>query len=171
MRQDTLCGDSAPSIEDLEKPGETPESENAQPASGHLINRELSWLAFNARVLSEAQNPVVPLAERLKYLAIVGSNLDEFFMVRFAGLKRQLLADDGAEVSPDGLAVPEQLAAVSDTTHNLVEAQYKCWREEVQPRLEAEAGVRLPSPKTQVPQQRADLSSYFHRGVWPVLTP
>src|ERR1044071_4064900 len=89
-------------------------------ASAQLfLNRELSWLEFNSRVLEEARDPSVPLAERLKFLAIVSSNLDEFFMVRVAGLKQQL-SGNVAETPPDGLTAAEQLAAISARPHAMV---------------------------------------------------
>jgi polyphosphate kinase len=84
-----------------------------------FINRELSWLGFNERVLEEARDPSVPLVERLKFVAIVASNLDEFFMVRVAGLKQQL-SGNVAETPPDGLTPAEQLAAISARAHAMV---------------------------------------------------
>ncbi|HXU07229.1 MAG TPA: RNA degradosome polyphosphate kinase, partial [Polyangia bacterium] len=94
------------------------------PAAAKLfINRELSWLGFNERVLEEAHDPTVPLAERLKFVAIVASNLDEFFMVRVAGLKQQL-SGNVAETPPDGLTPAEQLAAISTRAHAMVTDLY-----------------------------------------------
>src|SRR5215470_4245751 len=90
------------------------------------VNRELSWLEFNRRVLEEAQDPTVPLLERVKFLAIFSSNLDEFFMVRVAGLKRRALAGDSAP-DPDGLTPAQTLAAISERVHELVDAQHRCF--------------------------------------------
>src|SRR5437660_1736601 len=81
-------------------------------ANALYLNRELSWLEFNARVLAEAESESVPLLERLKFYSIVSSNLDEFFMVRVAGLKQQLSGEVG-EIAPDGMTVAEQLAAIA----------------------------------------------------------
>jgi hypothetical protein len=98
------------------------------PANAKLfINRELSWLGFNERVLEEARDATVPLVERLKFLAIVASNLDEFFMVRVAGLKQQL-SGNVVETPPDGLTPAEQLAAISARAHAMVAEQYRVWR-------------------------------------------
>jgi polyphosphate kinase len=120
-------------------------------------------------VLEEARDAGVPLAERLKFLAIVASNLDEFFMVRVAGLKQQL-SGNVAETPPDGLTAAEQLAAISTRTHAMVAEQYRTWRDEIAPRIAA-AGVRLLHASDLTVEQRAQLSSYFTREVWPVLTP
>jgi polyphosphate kinase len=142
----------------------------ADPANAKLfINRELSWLEFNSRVLDEARDPSVPLLERLKFLAIVASNLDEFFMIRVAGLKQQL-SGNVAETPADGMTPAEQLAAISARAHAMVAEQYRVWREEVGPGLER-AGVRVARPAQLSPEQRANLSGYFSREVWPVLTP
>jgi polyphosphate kinase len=142
----------------------------ADPANAKLfINRELSWLEFNSRVLDEARDASVPLLERLKFLAIVASNLDEFFMIRVAGLKQQL-SGNVAETPADGLTPAEQLAAISARAHAMVAEQYRVWREEVGPGLER-AGVRVARPSQLSPEQRAHLSGYFSREVWPVLTP
>ena len=140
------------------------------PASAKLfINRELSWLEFNGRVLEEACDPSVPLVERLKFLAIVASNLDEFFMIRVAGLKQQL-SGNVAETPADGLTASEQLAAISARAHAMVALQYRTWREEIGPGLER-AGVRPLRAAQLAPEQKAHLLSYFSREVWPVLTP
>src|SRR5215472_14269927 len=91
-------------------------------SSSLYLNRELSWLEFNARVLAEAESESVPLLERLKFHAIVASNLDEFFMVCVAGLKQQLTGEVG-EIPPDGMTVTEQLAAISSRVHELLATQ------------------------------------------------
>ena len=90
-----------------------------------FLNRELSWLEFNARVLEEAQDQTVPLLERLKFLAITGSNLDEFFMVRVGGLQ-QLLEEGKNRFDPAGMTTTRQLAEISCRTHRLVSDQYDC---------------------------------------------
>jgi len=140
------------------------------PAAAKLfINRELSWLGFNERVLEEARDPSVPLAERLKFSAIVASNLDEFFMVRVAGLKQQL-SGNVAETPPDGLTAAEQLAGISTRAHAMVALLYDNWRGNIEPQL-VQAGVRLLTPSELSPEQKTHLSGYFTREVWPVLTP
>src|SRR5262252_8200358 len=100
-----------------------------------FLNRELSWLEFNRRVLEEALDSSVPLVERLKFLAIVASNLDEFFMIRVAGLKQQL-SGNVSETPADGMTPAEQLAGISTRAHGMVFAQYKAWREEIGPGLD-----------------------------------
>jgi polyphosphate kinase len=97
-----------------------------------FVNRELSWLEFNRRVLEEAQDPSVPLLERVKFLAIFSSNLDEFFMVRMAWLKRRIRAGDGT-AGPDGLTAVETMRAVAGRAHQLVNEQHRCFRGELQP--------------------------------------
>jgi len=133
------------------------------------INRELSWLEFNHRVLEEAQDPTVPLLERVKFLAIFSSNLDEFFMVRVAGLQRKAGAGETA-AEPDGLTPAETLAAIADRVHELVEAQHRCFLDDVAPLLAAE-GVQLLGPKEIDEDQRCFLDQYFRRTLLPVLTP
>jgi|CZKU01.1.fsa_nt_gi polyphosphate kinase len=137
--------------------------------SPRLINRELSWLEFNQRVLEEARDPSVLLLERVKFLAIVSSNLDEFFMVRVAGLKRQLAAGETSG-GPDGLTPSETLAAVSRRAHELSTAQHRCWIEELQPALEHE-GVVIVSPGDATAAEREHLAQYVRRTLLPVLTP
>jgi polyphosphate kinase len=134
-----------------------------------FVNRELSWLEFNRRVLEEAQDPSVPLLERVKFLAIFSSNLDEFFMVRVATLKRRLHAGEPTS-GPDGLSAGETLAAVSGRVHELVDEQHRCFLQEIQPLLEAE-GVVLLRPKELTGEQQRLLEEYFRRTVLPVLTP
>ena len=90
----------------------------------YFLNRELSWVAFNERVLADAREPALPLYERLKFSSIVSANLDEFFMVRVAGLKQQILGGV-AETPPDGLSPAAQLAAISQAVHRLVDEQYR----------------------------------------------
>src|SRR6266550_849701 len=98
------------------------------------INRELSWLEFNHRVLEEAQDASNPLLERLKFLSISASNLDEFFEVRVAGLVQQI--EDGyTEAGPDGLTLLEERDVISRETHQMVDEQYNCWNDEVRPAL------------------------------------
>src|SRR6266403_4940476 len=109
------------------------------------INRELSWLEFNRRVLEEAQDPKVPLLERVKFLSIFSSNLDEFFMVRVAELKRRIHAGDQTP-GPDGLTPAETTEAVAARVRELVDAQHHCFLGEIEPLLTA-AGIRLLRPK------------------------
>jgi len=134
-----------------------------------FVNRELSWLEFNRRVLEEAQDPSVPLLERVKFLAIFSSNLDEFFMVRVAELKRRIRGGD-VVTGPDGLRPAETLAAIAEKVHRLVDAQHRCFLEELGPILASE-GIRLVRPKEVTPEQERFLEEYFQRTLLPVLTP
>jgi polyphosphate kinase len=136
---------------------------------GAFVNRELSWLEFNRRVLEEAQDPSVPLLERVRFLAIFSSNLDEFFMVRVAQLKRRLVAGD-QPTEPDGLTPAETMAAVAARVHALVDEQHRCFLEEIQPLLAAE-GIVLLRPKDISEDQQRFLEEYFRRTLRPVLTP
>src|SRR5579862_1722153 len=106
------------------------------------INRELSWLEFNRRVLEEARDPAVPLLERIKFLAIFGSNLDEFFMVRVGGLQQKMQAGIAVGSGADRMAPREQLAAIGKTVRQMVADSYACFRKELVPALEKE-GVFL----------------------------
>ena len=99
---------------------------------GHFLNRELSWLEFNQRVLDEALDTRNPLLERLKFFCIVSSNLDEFFEVRVAGLKQQI-ESEVVERSMDGLTASETFRAISKRVRRMVADQYACWREELLP--------------------------------------
>ena len=137
--------------------------------SSLFINRELSWLEFNARVLEQALDPSVPLLERLKFHAIVASNLDEFFMVRVAGLKQQL-SGNVHEFAADGLSPGEQLAALSARAHEIVAAQLRSFQEKIVPELKAE-GIELLKPGKLTKAQKAHVAAHFRREVGPTLTP
>jgi polyphosphate kinase len=134
-----------------------------------FINRELSWLAFNERVLEEGLDSNVPVLERLKFLAITSSNQDEFFMIRVAGLKQQLVGHV-EESGPDAMSPGEQLAAIATRCHDMVGRQYRALLGDVLPNLDR-AGVSL-LPREKIPAE-ADrfLADYFAREVFPVLTP
>ena len=137
--------------------------------SDAFVNRELSWLEFNRRVLEEAQDPSVPLLERVKFLAIFSSNLDEFFMVRVAALKRRIQAGDQMP-GADGLTPAETIKAVTARVRELVDAQHHCFLGEIQPLLTA-AGILLLRPKETSDEQERFLEEYFRRTLLPVLTP
>jgi polyphosphate kinase len=134
----------------------------------YYLNRELSWLEFNARVLAEADSDSVPLLERLKFHAIVSSNLDEFFMVRVAGLKQQLTGEVD-EMGQDGMTVGEQLAAIGARVHELAAAQSQSLTG-LLPRL-AEAGIVFVRPALLSADALAELDARFHNEVFPILTP
>ncbi|MCC6334022.1 MAG: polyphosphate kinase 1 [Myxococcales bacterium] len=136
----------------------------------HLfINRELSWLAFNERVLAEARNASLPLHERIKFLAITSGNLDEFFMVRVAGLKQQ--SQGGvAELPADGMLPAEQLAAIAELVHRMVGEQYEVWKRDLLPVLAAN-GIHLLSRDALSAEQRQAAKAYFQSSVFPALTP
>ena len=134
-----------------------------------FLNRELSWLEFNVRVLEEACDPAVPLGERFKFQSIVGSNLDEFFMVRVAGLK-QLLVSANPEVGADGMSAADQLTAISKRAHTLTAELYRNWRQEIEPGLR-ERGIHILRPPQLTAAQKHRLQQHFSKDVWPVLTP
>ena len=133
------------------------------------LNRELSWIEFNARVLAEADNDAVSLYERLKFHAIVATNLDEFFMVRVAGLKQQATGEVG-DLPPDGMTPMEALSAISARVHELVAQQMTSLNTSILPRL-AEQGALLLKPDALSPEQLAALDARFHNEVFPILTP
>jgi polyphosphate kinase len=133
------------------------------------FNREISWLAFNRRVLEEALDPNWPLLERVKFLSIFHSNLDEFFMIRVSGLHEQLEASV-TERSADGLSAPEQLRMIREIVHRDAGLAMQTLRDDLRPKL-AEAGVRILSWEEVEPERRKELSAYFESVVFPVLTP
>src|SRR2546430_9034709 len=111
----------------------------------HFINRELSWLEFNQRVLDEALDSATPLLERVKFFCITSSNLDEFFEVRVAGLKQQI-GSEVVERSNDGRTASETFRAVRRRVRTMIEQQYKLWREELVPAL-AKEGIVFHDPR------------------------
>ena len=133
------------------------------------INRELSLLEFQQRVLEEAQDKNNPLLERVKFLAIVGSNLDEFFMVRVAGLKKQLEAGI-IDLPPDGLTPAEQLAAIRKFAQQLMYQARECLVDDILPALN-KAGIHVMGYQELDDRQKANVKSYFDEVVFPVLTP
>jgi len=134
-----------------------------------FLNRELSWLEFNERVLGEAKDAGLPLYERLKFLAIVASNLDEFFMVRVAGLKQQVA---GGVVDPaaDGLSPQAQLSAIRERLHPMVAETHRLYREEIRPALE-KAGLAIASRGSLTAEQVEAARQHFQAQVFPALTP
>src|SRR6266850_6056691 len=137
----------------------------------HYQNREISWLAFNGRVLEEAADPTNPLLERLKFLCIFSSNLDEFFEVRVAGLQQQILAGiEPQDYGADGLGPSEQLAEIDARVHRLVAEQYRLLSEAVVPGL-AEAGIAWVKIADLQKAEREFVDALFAKSVYPVLTP
>ncbi len=138
-------------------------------AAGAYINRELSWLEFNQRVLDQAMDDEHPLLERLKFLAIVGSNLDEFFMVRVATLLRKERAGAGG-LSPDGMTVAQQLAAIRRRATKMMHDQAACWTDVLRPAL-AQHGIAFLEPDDYTDEIRRSLAAYFRSDIYPLLTP
>ena len=140
-------------------------------SSEHYLNRELSWLEFNARVLEEAQDSSNPLLERLKFLSIFSSNLDEFFEVRVAGLLEQVNAGiEPQDFGADGLGPAEQLAAIDPRVHELAAEQHRVLLEEVLPGL-GDVGISLVRYAELSREERSGVDAMFHASIYPVLTP
>jgi polyphosphate kinase len=156
------------------RPGTSPDSvETLAGASlrhspARYINRELSWLAFNHRVVEEAENARHPLLERLRFVSISASNLDEFYSVRVAGLVGQARAGVTA-VSSDGLTPAQQLAAITEHAHALLREQQRIWSE-LRSALRV-AGIEVCGPAELSPGDRNWLDAWFMERVFPVLTP
>jgi polyphosphate kinase len=134
-----------------------------------LINRELSLLEFQRRVLAEAADPDNKLLERIKFLSIFSSNIDEFFMVRVAGIMQQV-EQNVVELSPDGKTPQQQLNAIGEVVRDLVADAYKLYREKLQPALSAD-GIHIIDYSDLNDEQTAAADDYFHRLIFPVLTP
>ncbi len=152
-------------------PDETaPDKPVASLRDPHLfLNRELSWIEFNRRVLQEAQNQETPLLERVKFLAIFASNLDEFFMIRVSGLREQVAAGV-TQRTPDGMTPAEQLTAIRRTLLPLLDEQTRILTDDLTPKLAAQ-GIRLLNYDDLPPAQREALRTYYEREIFPVLTP
>src|SRR5271170_5043570 len=156
-----------------EQPGEMASSKNKAHASAlskfAYFNRELSWLAFNRRVLEQAQSDRHPLLERVRFLAIVSSNLDEFFEIRVAGLMQQV--DSGLmEFGSDGLTPVEQLRRIHSVVASMVEDQYHCWHHQLVPAL-AREGILFRPPHDLTKAELNWVWTYFRDQIYPVLTP
>ena len=135
----------------------------------YYLNRELSWLEFNSRVLHEACDQRSPLLERLKFLAIFSSNLDEFFMVRIAALKQQVEAKV-SKLSADGRTPQQQLEAISATLRPLITEQHQHFEKVLRPQL-ANHGIHILDYMDLTQEQRTYLENYFEEQIFPVLTP
>ncbi len=149
-------------------PAEAPELDLRHPSL--YLNRELSWLEFNRRVLHEAMDPRTPLLERVKFLGIFSSNLDEFYQVRVAGLKRQVAARY-AERTPDGMTPEDQLARIAVLVREMLSHHRQCLERDVLPQLR-QHGIRLETHMTRLGRaDREHLDRWFQAQVFPVLTP
>ncbi len=142
---------------------------DSTPPLPRYFNRELSWLAFNRRVLEQAMSEQYPILERLRYLAFVSSNLDEFFEIRVAGLIQQLSSDNN-ELSMDGLTARQQLTQIHSLTAELVKDQYHCWQKHLVPSLEKER-IAFRHDKNLSEAEMDWLRAYYERELYPVLTP
>src|SRR5216110_973092 len=144
-----------------------PERDFSDPTN--FINRELSWLEFNRRVLEEAQDPTQPLIERVKFMTIFSNNLDEFFEIRVAGIKQQIQSET-SDVGPDGMSPTETFNAIQRLVHELVATQYDFWNKELMPAL-AKSGIRLHDVAQLTGKRAAWAKRYFQEEVFPMLTP
>src|SRR6201981_751395 len=135
----------------------------------NFINRELSWLEFNRRVLEEAQDPTQPLIERVKFLTIFSSNLDEFFEIRVAGIKQQIKSET-SDIGPDVLSPTETCDRIQKTVRQLVAAQYALWNNELLPEL-GRNGIYVREIAELPPKRAAWAHRYFQQEVFPMLTP
>ena len=150
----------------LPEPIDLPEAQITGP--GRFFNRELSWLAFNWRVLEEAENPRVPLLERLRFISISAANLDEFYTVRVAGL-RELVVEGNATPSDDGRTPVEQLRLINADARKLMQSQQAAWIA-LRDALEGE-GISVVARKALTDADKAALNDYFLANVFPVLSP
>ncbi len=167
MQQERAVIDEAGAVETAPTPPAMPEPISPDPK--HFINRELSWLEFNRRVLEEAQDRSQPLLERVKFLTIFSSNLDEFFEIRVAGIKQQIESET-SDIGPDGLSPTETFNEIRRRVLELVETQYALWNDELLPEL-AKNGIRVREI-VDLPQKRAAWAhKFFQQEVVPMLTP
>ena len=134
-----------------------------------LFNREISWLEFNRRVLDQAMDTSLPVLERLKFLSIFATNLDEFFMIRVSGLKEQI--EEGVtEYSLDGLSASEQLREIGKRLKPMLKRQVECLNEMVLPALK-DSGITIEPYKSLNARERKKLDRYFRDNLFPILTP
>lgn len=141
----------------------------SEPKKVPYFNRELSWLAFNQRVLEQAESELYPVLERVKFLSFVSSNLDEFFEIRVAGLMQQADSQVG-ELSVDGLSPRDQLNRIQVRARALVNDQYKCWHNLLVPAMNRER-IEIKAPETLSKSELEWIRGYFDREIYPVLTP
>src|SRR3954462_13734706 len=154
----------------VELPGASDNGQHSRfSAPENFINRELSWLEFNRRVLEEAQDPTQPLIERVKFLTIFSSNLDEFFEIRVAGIKQQIESET-SDVGPDGLSPTEIFNAIQRTAREMVAAEYSLLKDELAPLL-AKSGIRVHDINNLNAKRAAWAHRYFLEEVFPMLTP
>src|SRR5690349_6993857 len=144
-------------------------AKSGSPGPVRFLNRELSWLEFNQRVLDEALDSQNPLLERVKFFCIVSSNLDEFFEVRVAGLKQQI-ESDVVERSLDGLTASEAFRTITRRVRQMVQDQYKCWRDQLLPEL-SKNGIRILDVSELSKADLEWIEQYYRAEVRPVLTP
>ncbi len=136
---------------------------------GYYYNRELSWLEFNSRVLEEAADKTNPIFERFKFLAITASNMDEYFMVRVAGLKQQIFSGS-TKKDPAGMTPAEQVKAISEKVHDIVHRQYSCLNRLLIPKLES-YDIKILGADELNREQREYIKTYFNTTLFPILTP
>ncbi|MGN6410102.1 MAG: RNA degradosome polyphosphate kinase [Nitrobacter sp.] len=160
--------DSVQAIVIEDKKSEPEQDTAIRTSPERFINRELSWLHFNRRVLEESVNPSHPALERVRFLSISANNLDEFFMVRVAGIKAQV-REGITERSPDGLTPSEQLALINKTVSNLANDQQAIWRD--LRNILAEVGIVLIDGKDVTKTERAWIADHFLHNIFPLLTP
>jgi polyphosphate kinase len=153
-------------LPELTPPNDAP----TQPSNeSHFFNRELSWLEFNRRVLDEALEQQHPLLERVKFLSIFSTNLDEFFMIRVAGMKQQVAAHVTA-LTIDGMTPAEQLSAIRRVVSEHLTIQRNCWLDDLKPKLQ-EQGIHVLDYENLNEEQREFCKNHFEQNIFPVLTP
>ena len=145
------------------------EPKGVSPPHEHFLNRELQALEFNRRVLAQAEDKAVPLLERLKFVCIVSSNLDEFFEIRVSGLKEQIKLGAAAS-GPDGMSPLDVFRQVAARAQGIVERQYRMLNEEILPAL-AKQKIRFLRRSEWSPAQQDWIRDYFFREMMPLLTP
>lgn len=162
---------AAPASES-EAPAPPPAPQLTAPRIGapeNFINRELSWLEFNRRVLEEAQDKTQPLIERVKFLSIFSSNLDEFFEIRVAGIKQQIESET-SDIGPDGLSPTETFTRIQRAVREMIPTEYAIWNEELMPEL-AKNGIRIQAIDQLNVKRAAWAKKFFQEEVFPMLTP